>query len=107
VDTKLHQCTINMIDVQGDRALVRPVGDLDGFTGPPLGAMLSQVARRGVRHFTIDMSLVTFADSGAIHSIEHLLRDHPETIVTLVGTSDVFRTLLTVSGLDAHLGLVS
>jgi stage II sporulation protein AA (anti-sigma F factor antagonist) len=94
-------------EVRGDRAQVSLIGELDAYTDHHAHEALAILAAQGIRHFRIDLSELTFVGSSGINVLTRLLDEHPSSILTLVGASPLFRRLLTVTGMDAHLALVS
>jgi anti-anti-sigma factor len=94
-------------EVRGDRAQVILTGELDAHTDHDVHAALDLLARQGIRHFRIDMSALTYVGSSGINILTTLLDAHPLSVVTVVGTSELFRRLLRVTGMETHLALVS
>ena len=94
-------------EVRGDGALVHLTGELDAFTDHQAHEALDRLAAQGIQHFRIDASGLTYVGSSGINVLARLLSDHPLSIVTLVGTSPIYKRMLRATGMDAHLALVS
>ena len=86
--------------VNGSRADVTVIGEIDPATVGTFSTVLHTLVRDGVDHFVIDASGLTFVDSTAIHVLQSVLNAGDGTTVTLSGTTHRLVDLLLATGMD-------
>ena len=98
----MHPLSLRSVTAGGDCAVLRAVGEIDGYTAPRLREHVIDLVENGVRHIVADLREVTFLDStglGALIGSLKRLRGHDGTLTLVIGADRVFR-IFRVTGLD-------
>jgi anti-anti-sigma factor len=90
---------------EGDRAWVRPIGELDLDTAPVLEEQLAALRAGGAEHLVLDMRGLTFMDSTGLRLVirwDTAAREEGFEFAIVPGT-EVVQRVFRLTGMDAHL----
>ena len=86
-------CDCRCEQLNGSRALVTAVGELDLHTCPQFKAALDAAARRAASHLLVDLSGVTFMDSTALGLLAAEQRRRAEPLHLVVTEPQLMRIM--------------